>query len=501
MLVAGAARRRQWLDYTEMRPVSEVSGVYSPNPCIYVPTVPYLTDYGLAISPKTNSRHFREFDILPSGERSSQRGEIKLRASGVVPLFQVQHLNSKFDFAASAERQFCAETCPVRLSNSLFRVAVNFNFNTNKFPFGRSRIARAYLTRQTSNQLKRLVSIPAEFNSNFKISTLTPKQPTWWKVASQTEVATYVLGGWDIGICADLFFQGILYTQFIRYMKICKRDSPWLKLFVAGLAFLTTLKSIQAISMLWLQNVIKFEDLASASVLWRTHWLFHLTVIGSALVAFYVQLPFFCVRLWVMSRNIYIVFVVSLLFVMALAAASAATFYIFRRDFDRGLDWLAVHLGTAFLGDLILTVGIVVFLIRHSRVVIPHGETAHMVTGLLRLTIQSAAPAAMVALVNFIAATRINVTNERIRVELMLCEISNMVLPQLYAMSAMWTLNSREDIRAEAEGASELDTFSLVPAPPPADAEWSANDSIHETSPGPSLDILDEKSPPERFPI
>jgi hypothetical protein len=50
----------------------------------------------------------------------------------------------------------------------------------------------------------------------------------------------------DLAICAALFFQGILWTQFIRYMTANKRDSVLLKLFVAGLALLTTLKTVQA---------------------------------------------------------------------------------------------------------------------------------------------------------------------------------------------------------------------------------------------------------------
>ncbi|KAK7039711.1 hypothetical protein R3P38DRAFT_3349846 [Favolaschia claudopus] len=295
---------------------------------------------------------------------------------------------------------------------------------------------------------------------------------------TRIKVATYVLGGWDIGICADLFFQGILYTQFIHYTKICKRDSPWLKLFVAGLAFLTTLKSIQAMLNAMATDVIKFEDLASASVLWRTHWLFHLTVIGSALLLFYVQL-FFCVpSLGNVSEHLYRFCRLSPVRCGSRGRVCCGG------DFDSGARLLAVHLGTAFLGDLILTVGLYLS---------PFVQLNRSDPTLIWILV--CRPRRMVALINFIAATRINVTNERIRVELMLCEISNMVLPQLYAMSAMWTLNSREDIRAEAEGASELDTFSLVPAPPPADAAWSANDSIHETSPGPSLDILDEKSP------
>ncbi|KAJ6457217.1 hypothetical protein C8R45DRAFT_564378 [Mycena sanguinolenta] len=65
---------------------------------------------------------------------------------------------------------------------------------------------------------------------------------------------------------------------------------------------------------------------------------------------------------------------------------------------------------------------------------------------LLRLTIQSAAPAAMCTLTNFVADIQLYVTEIQDVQSLMVGFITTLTVPQLYAWSAIWTLNSREDI-------------------------------------------------------
>jgi hypothetical protein len=49
----------------------------------------------------------------------------------------------------------------------------------------------------------------------------------------------------DLVMGGDLFLQGVLCAQFARYTNMNQRDSVWMKIFVAGLALLTTLKTTQ----------------------------------------------------------------------------------------------------------------------------------------------------------------------------------------------------------------------------------------------------------------
>ncbi|KAJ7347747.1 hypothetical protein DFH08DRAFT_808533 [Mycena albidolilacea] len=56
-------------------------------------------------------------------------------------------------------------------------------------------------------------------------------------------------------------------------MSLNKRDSVWMKLFVAGLALLTTLKSLQSLAIMWIQNITMFGDREVESNIGPTNWV------------------------------------------------------------------------------------------------------------------------------------------------------------------------------------------------------------------------------------
>ncbi|KAJ7936929.1 hypothetical protein B0H13DRAFT_1946207 [Mycena leptocephala] len=252
----------------------------------------------------------------------------------------------------------------------------------------------------------------------------------------------------DLVMGADLFLQGVLCAQFAHYTNVNQRDSVWMKLFVAGLALLTTLKTIQVIAMIWIQNVTLFEYLEPIHNLWITKWLSQMNLILEAAIAFYVQI-FFCHRLWTLSHNVYIMAVAISLFIFALTAASVAAYFFTSRSIASLL--ITMHLGLAMGGDLLQTGSIVFYLLRHSEAVRHRGPMASMLSSLLWLAIQSAAPGAFCALVDFvatIAATRSPPTTTGLSIPFWISVIANVMLPKLYAMAAMWTLNSRDKIRS-----------------------------------------------------
>ncbi|KAJ6541475.1 hypothetical protein B0H19DRAFT_1173303, partial [Mycena capillaripes] len=248
--------------------------------------------------------------------------------------------------------------------------------------------------------------------------------------SQQTSAQTAFPGGWDLTISAVLFLQGVLCGQFAYYTNVNKRDSVWLKLFVAGLAMLTTLKTIQALVVMWMQNVTLFHNLEVASSLWFTYWVPKLNPIFETVTAIYVQ-SFFCRRLWTISRNTYIIVVCMTSFTFALVSGAVA---------------VSPHLGAVLCGDLLLTGSTVFYLLRHSKTVLPRGPTAPILSSLRRVTIQSAAPAALCAIINFVSAALAHTQPGDNPVSSMISSVSNTVLPQLYVWAAMWTLNSREDI-------------------------------------------------------
>ncbi|KAF8132125.1 hypothetical protein K438DRAFT_1998683 [Mycena galopus ATCC 62051] len=236
-----------------------------------------------------------------------------------------------------------------------------------------------------------------------------------------TNSARYVLGGWDLAICFALFLQGVVCSQLAHYMILKKRDSWRMKLFVAGLAVLTTVKSMQCLAIIWKQTVEPFVDLEAT-------WIVNINIILEATVAFYVQM-FFSHRLWVLSRNPYLVITCLTLFVFGVISGALTTFFIFTTsNMETRTGWVSVHLGVVLCGDLLLTGSTIFWLL-------------------------SAAPPAFCALVIFGVAVRLHMANGLVPVLMMLNYMAIMVLPQLYAWSAMWTLNSRDKITSAAENA------------------------------------------------
>ncbi|KAJ6578158.1 hypothetical protein B0H19DRAFT_1230024 [Mycena capillaripes] len=280
--------------------------------------------------------------------------------------------------------------------------------------------------------------------------------------STMASAETRVLSGLDLAISANVFLQGVLCAQFAHYTNANKRDSLWLKLFVTGLAVLTTLKTMQILGVRWMQNVTLFEDPGTVFLLWTTHWLPKLTPILEALIAVYVQ-SFFCRRLWTIAGNVYIVILCMIAFAFALVSGIVAVFFTFTEmSSPKYGSWMSIHLGAALCADLLLTGSTTFYLLRHSKTVLPRGPTATILNSLLRVTIQasetfsmreilltirhkSAAPAALCAFINFVAVVLLY-KHTAIPVSATIGGGSNTVLPQLYAWSAMWTLNSREDI-------------------------------------------------------
>ncbi|KAJ7290552.1 hypothetical protein C8J57DRAFT_1611525 [Mycena rebaudengoi] len=209
-------------------------------------------------------------------------------------------------------------------------------------------------------------------------------------------VVTFILGGWDVGVYADLILQGAIFAQVAHYATLYKEDATYLKLFVGGLLLLTTLKSAHSIALVWLQNVEYFMDLEQAAGIFLENWIGKINLPLVALIAFYVQ-AFFCHRLWT-----------------GFAFADPST--------SNTRTWLGVHLGSVLAGDLILCGSTIYFLL-------------------------SAAPAALVALVNLVCSQVgvVSASNGWI----MCAIIANTALPKIYAISAMWTLNSRKGIRLQ----------------------------------------------------
>ncbi|KAK2460034.1 hypothetical protein APHAL10511_007957 [Amanita phalloides] len=257
----------------------------------------------------------------------------------------------------------------------------------------------------------------------------------------ELEKAQFLIGPWLIGSFVDVLFQGILFCQFAHYFGMYRDDKLTLKLAVAGLMIITTLKSIQSFASVWIQNVLYFNDLDGAIMLDYTQWWLSGNSLIVACIGLYVQ-TFFLYRLYGISgKKWWIVAPVAVLLTFAFCAVCIATYYI-TLGVSYGPQiaiWFAAHLSTVFAGDLMVTLSTAFFLLRSRKEVLP--QTVGIIDALIRLTFSTAAPAALCAMFNLLFSQIYSGSVKLISAGF------NQALPKLYAFSMMWTLNARRSIR------------------------------------------------------
>ncbi|KAJ7060974.1 hypothetical protein C8F01DRAFT_178234 [Mycena amicta] len=251
--------------------------------------------------------------------------------------------------------------------------------------------------------------------------------------------ANFLLGPWLIGTCLDILLQGVLSCQFVNYFGWYGDDMPTLRIVVGGLVLLTVLKSIQSFALIWIQLITYFGDLNGAIFLNYSTWWQSGNPLMVAVIGFYVQC-YFCYRLYVISRKWFVVVPIAILFLFAFLSICVGTYFIATVQVEHIGMWFAAHLGSVFAGDIILSCTTAYFLLKSKKDVLP--QTVGLISALVRLTFQTAAPAALCAMFNLIFS-QIYSSNSAI-----ISTAFNMALPKLYAVSMMWTLNARRTIRA-----------------------------------------------------
>ncbi|KAF7372823.1 hypothetical protein MSAN_00488300 [Mycena sanguinolenta] len=257
----------------------------------------------------------------------------------------------------------------------------------------------------------------------------------------------FFLGPWLIGSCIDLVLMGVLCCQVKNYFDSYPDDGRGFRIAVAVLCVLNLLKSGQCFASLWIFLINHFGDIQYDLGLSATGWWDFGSPLMVAVLDFYVQC-YFCTRLSAVSRKWWVVAPIFLLFVFAMLSMAIGTYYIKTLQEQQVTDWFAAHLCSAFAGDVILSATTAYFLIRTKKTVLST-QTAELIRALIPLTFETAAPAAIIAMFNLIF-TQMHRTSQPL---LGYVEIGfNEVLPKLYAISMMYTLNERRAIRSRVSG-------------------------------------------------
>jgi len=259
----------------------------------------------------------------------------------------------------------------------------------------------------------------------------------------------FLLGPWLIGSFVEVFLQGALWSQFIRYFSWYSSDRAGTRLAVAGLALFTTLKAIHSFATLWITFVLNFTDLERAITLSSATWWGAGNTLMVASIGVYVEI-FYCHRLWIISKkNIPYLLIIGTVLLFGYISVCVATYGILHGTGDIQM-WFAAHLSAVFAGDLLITLTTAFYLLKSRKAaVLP--RTAGIFTALVRLTFQTAAPASLCAMLNLIFS-QIYVGEDKL-----ISAAFNQALPTLYGFSMMWTLNARRSIRDNGESHISID--------------------------------------------
>ncbi|KAJ6478996.1 hypothetical protein C8R45DRAFT_1101429 [Mycena sanguinolenta] len=282
-------------------------------------------------------------------------------------------------------------------------------------------------------------------------------------VSAQEEILVkFFLGPWLIGSCLELVLMGVLFFQGYNYYNSFPNDSRSFRIAVAILYLLNVLKSAECFASLWIFLIDHFGHIRYAIQSSAIEWWDTCSPLMVAILNFYVQC-YFCTRLWAVSQRRWVSVPIFAVFVLPLGSMVMGTYYIGRLQKQHVTDWFAAHLSSVFAGDLLLSGTTAYFLLRTEKTTLSI-EMAELIHSLIPLTFQTATPPAIIAMFNLIFS-QMSRTNRPL---LGYVEITfNQVLPKLYAISMMYTLNARRGICNRVAGSdigsSGDETWRLQP--------------------------------------
>ncbi|CAK5271234.1 unnamed protein product [Mycena citricolor] len=189
-----------------------------------------------------------------------------------------------------------------------------------------------------------------------------------------------------VGLMMNILLYGIMITQFYLYMTTYKRDSVFIKVYVVALMFADTLNTGFMAAYLYDSLIVHFDDLP---YLGKANWVFATDPAMTGIIGAMVQV-FYAWRIHMLTGNIWIVVLVAGCALTnafgGLASAAAIAFVPQFSHFQQFQVPVICWLLGAAVGDVIITITLVIFFRRHRT-----GCTATdtRVDKIIRLTIQT----------------------------------------------------------------------------------------------------------------
>ncbi|KAJ7058937.1 hypothetical protein C8F01DRAFT_1147585 [Mycena amicta] len=253
--------------------------------------------------------------------------------------------------------------------------------------------------------------------------------------------AAYTLGPSLIGTCIALLLQGVVSTQLVTYFTTWNRDPLFVRAYVGVLAVLTTLGAILDFLVLWRKHIMHFGTINLPD---NTEG--DVVAILVAVVVIYVQ-GYYLHRLFLLSnRNFFIVVIIGCILVVGFLMNIVANSYSLQGGFAVAKQvnlYYDIHFPLVLTGDVLLTLCTTAYLLHFRKNVLP--QNTGILTTLIRVTFQTAAPATCCIIINFAISVAFPVPVAAPLARIFASIGVNILLPKLWAISVLWTLNARAD--------------------------------------------------------
>lgn len=255
--------------------------------------------------------------------------------------------------------------------------------------------------------------------------------------------AENIQGPFFIGLTVNILLYGVLTAQVYLYFTTYKADRLWLKTFIVILYIADTFDCIISIYYIYDTLVTHFGDEAN---LLRANWAFAADAVLTGAIGGAVQ-HFFAWRVYVLSKNLFVVLAIVLCSLVNFAGSLGATISVALNPNFSLLPGLRVEvtmwLVGAVLADTIIAIALVWHLGRHRYLYPALNSTINRI---LRMTVQTGVLTTIVAVIDLTCYLSIS---SGIHL------IFNIPLSKLYTNCMLSSLNARKAWRYDGSSEGE----------------------------------------------
>ncbi|KAG8916512.1 hypothetical protein FRC02_003778 [Tulasnella sp. 418] len=254
------------------------------------------------------------------------------------------------------------------------------------------------------------------------------------------------LGTWIVGVCFTIFAQGILFMQAVEYIRLCRYDGRPTKILVAIVMVATFAKCGINFSTMWHLTVTTYGDYDGGG---RLTWASSTNLAIGHVITFICQM-FYLKRAWRVTRSQILTGLIALFCTASLICSIVMTVplvilaVVYDSDMLRIDPRLSSLVSPFFISsgvllmvaDFLITGTMIRFLLTSRKDMVEISEeSSSLLRRLIRVTLESAAPPLILAIVNIIVFSIMPGATVAVAFSLS--------MPSLYAICLMHTINHR----------------------------------------------------------